>query len=517
MAYTLDQIIAKYEVAKANRQIMDSIYRDVYRYAMPYRDMMYNQSPGVDKTIEIYDSTAVDSTDNFANFLHDGMTPPEYRWFAYSAGTDIEPAMKERVQTLLDAVTEKFFYLLWSTNFDTEINQSFRDVAAGTGVLAIRDYGAFGSDEAPATFVATPPYEVYPAEGREGQVSCAFRRFELEEDRIKVVWPDAKYEKPEKRKNAKQKNVKMAVVECAYFDYDTKKYYYQVFIENDKKNGFLIDDELRYASMLVFRWSVVSGEMFGRGPLVNALADIKTANKVVELILQNASIALSGIYTAVDDGVLNPNNVELVPGTIIPVAYNGGTMGRSLDLLPRSGDFDVSELVLKDIRQSIRRKLLDDDLAPLDDAVRSSAEAAARFQQAAKRAGPSIGRLRTELIFRLVKELTNMWQAKGLLPPFQIDGKMITLRFTSPLAKQQNMEDLQNLDSYIARMNVLQPGSAPVIVKPEEYAHWVAEKSGVPLKLINGRDQLIQAQQIMGQKIAQGGPEAAEIVKGFTQ
>lgn len=506
---------AKYEAAKSRRSSADGLYKDVYRYAMPYRDMMYNMTEGVDKSIEIYDSTAVDSTDNFANFLHNSMTPPEFRWMTYAAGPDVPDMMKERVQTLLDGVTEKFFYLLWGTNFDTEINQCYKDVAAGTGAFAIRDYGKFGEDENAATFVATPPYEIYTLEGREGHVQHVFRSLRLEEERIKTIWPDGNYTPKNAPNTGRQVNSKLVVIESCCYDYDKQTYKYQVFLEGGEE--FIVNEDLKYGSWVVFRWSVVSGEMFGRGPLINALADIKTANKVVELILKNASIALSGIYTAVDDGVLNPNTVELSPGTIIPVAYNGGPSGRSLDLLPRSGDFDVSELVLKDIRQSIRRKLLDDDMQPLDDAVRSVAEVAARQQKTAQRAGPSIGRLRTEFLIKTIKELTTMWQLKGLLPPFNIDGKNITIRFTSPLARQQNEEDLRNMDGYIARMNVLQPGAAAVIVKSEEYAHWTAEKTGVPIKLINSREQLIQAQQIMGEKIAQGGPEAEAIVKGYTE
>ena len=46
--------------------------------------------------------------------------------------------------------------------------------------------------------------------------------------------------------------------------------------------------------------------------------DIKTLNKTLELLLKNASLAISGIYTAADDGVLNPNNIRITPGAIIP-------------------------------------------------------------------------------------------------------------------------------------------------------------------------------------------------------
>src|SRR5690606_41850341 len=44
-----------------------------------------------------------------------------------------------------------------------------------------------------------------------------------------------------------------------------------------------------------FRWLKAPGESYGRSPGMQALPDLKTANKVVELVLKDASIAVTGI------------------------------------------------------------------------------------------------------------------------------------------------------------------------------------------------------------------------------
>ena len=49
--------------------------------------------------------------------------------------------------------------------------------------------------------------------------------------------------------------------------------------------------------------------------------------KVKELVLKNASLAVSGVYPAAADGVLNPQTIQITPGAIIPVARNGGAQG----------------------------------------------------------------------------------------------------------------------------------------------------------------------------------------------
>ena len=73
-----------------------------------------------------------------------------------------------------------------------------------------------------------------------------------------------------------------------------------------------------------FRWSKCAGEVYGRGPLINALSAIKTTNLTIQLILENAQMAISGIYQMDDDGIINPDTINLVPGTIIPKSPQSG-------------------------------------------------------------------------------------------------------------------------------------------------------------------------------------------------
>lgn len=511
-----EKVLRLFEHAKRKRQYWDELYKDCYRYGIPNRDMYNVLNAGVSKNFDLYDSTLADSTRNFANAMHEGMTPPEQRWFEFSAGVEIPNDQKERVQTLLDAITERYFNLLWQTNFDTEVNQCYYDLAVGTASIGIRDY----DDGAPATFIAVPPYELYILEGRQGFIDTTFRVFKLEVRQIKANWPEANFDASE-YESRDGRNREIELIEATYYDHDTKEITYQVIIKGgvqgtNHSNKEILNKKLLYNNWVVFRWSVVSGEIYGRGPIINALPDAKTANKTMELILKNASIAVAGMWTVIDDGVVNPDTIVLEPGVIIPVAYNGGSVGRTMESLTTGADFNVSDIVLTDLRQSIRRKLFDDDLKPLDDAVRSSREVALRQAKLAKRIGPNFGRTKTEFLTNFVKATTQMWIAKGELPPFEIDGKMITLRYTSPIAQEQNDDDLSALDGYLARLNAHTPGLASITVPPHEYAHYTGEKMGIPFKLIESKQRLIQAQQAIGQDIARGGEIGAKAVEAFT-
>ena len=67
-------------------------------------------------------------------------------------------------------------------------------------------------------------------------------------------------------------------------------------IGGDIENNIVSVGTFETNPYIIFRWSLSSGELYGRGPVMRALPDIKTANKVVELVLKNATIAVSGIW-----------------------------------------------------------------------------------------------------------------------------------------------------------------------------------------------------------------------------
>ena len=111
---------------------------------------------------------------------------------------------------------------------------------------------------------------------------------------------------------------------------------------------------------------VVPGEVLGRGRIMSILPDIKTANKMVELVLRNASLAVSGVYTATSDSVINPYTMQLAPGTMIPVDSNDSS-NPTLRPLDRAGDFNVSQLVLEDLQNRIRKTLFAEPLGSIEE------------------------------------------------------------------------------------------------------------------------------------------------------
>ena len=257
----------------------------------------------------------------------------------------------------------------------------------------------------------------------------------------------------------------------------------------------------------------VAGEVFGRGPLVTAIPDIKTLNKTLELLLKNASIACAGVYTAADDGVINPSNIRITPGSIIPVARNGGPQGASLAPLPRSGDFNVSQIVINDLRMNIKKTLLDDTLPPDNMSARSATEIVERMKELAQNMGSAFGRLITETMVPIVARVLSIMDSKGLIQlPLKVNGLEVKIVPISPLAKAQNLEEINEIMQFVQIAGSLGPGGIAEM-KPDLIATYIGDKLGIPSNLRTTPEEkqtIIQQSMQMSQGMGPEGQPAPE-------
>jgi hypothetical protein len=269
---------------------------------------------------------------------------------------------------------------------------------------------------------------------------------------------------------------------------------------------------------IVARFSKTAGEIYGRGPLVDAIADIKTLNKTVELVLKNASLSISGVFLAADDGVLNPQNVKIQPGAIIPVARNGGPQGASLAPLPRGGDFNTSQIVMNDLRTNIKKVLMDDTLPPDTMSARSATEIAQRQAELATNLGSAFGRLMTEIMNPLISRILVVLDRQGLINmPLKVDGVQVKISPISPLAEAPKMEEVNKVLNFMQIANAMGP-AGQMAINVQEAVSFIAEKMGVDQSILNDPQEvemMMMQQQMMAQQQAQlpGDEQLAEAMQ----
>ena len=258
---------------------------------------------------------------------------------------------------------------------------------------------------------------------------------------------------------------------------------------------------------IIYRWSKCAGEVYGRGPLQLALPAIKTSNLVIELILENAQMAISGMYQVEDDGVVNVDNISLIPGTIIPKA--AGSQG--LTPISPAGNFNVSDLVLREMRTNIKKALYNDMLGtPNEKTPMTATEVAERMADLSRQIGAAFGRLQAELVNPVLQRVIYILKKQGRIKIPVVNGREIKIRSSSPLAQAQQQQDVATIDRFLGMVQQrVGPQLLNVLVKQDEVAKFVAKKLGIPEELIRSSEEMQQAaqqmQQMMGQQ--QGGME----------
>jgi hypothetical protein len=266
----------------------------------------------------------------------------------------------------------------------------------------------------------------------------------------------------------------------------------------------------------------VAGEVYGRGPLVSAMPDIKTLNKTLELLLKNASLAIAGVYTAADDGVLNPQTVRIQPGAIIPVARNGGPTGPSLMPLPKSADFNVSQIVINDLRMNVKKVLLDDTLPPDNMSARSATEIVQRMKELSQNLGSAFGRLITEAMIPIIRRILFIMDEQGLITmPLKVDGQQVKVVPVSPLAQAQNMDEVNDVLQFMQVVATMGP-EAQIALKKDNIIDFIAQRLGVPASLLTTQEErqqmMMQMAEVAQQAVAaQPQPEGAEAAMGAMQ
>jgi len=495
---TVEQIMKRHELAQRRKDNWRQIYEDCYEFALPQRNLYdgYYEgggSPGQNKMARVFDSTAISSTQRFANRIQSGLFPPHGRFCRLEPGPEIPPDRRQEAQAALDLYAEKMFAVLRQTNFDLAMGEFLMDLAVGTAVMLIQP----GDDVTPIRFTAVPQYLVAIEEGAHGKVDNVYRRMRLKAEAIKQHWIDAEIPTRLAAMIEQKPTEEIELIEATVLDPNRGDYEYHVIWPEGKSH--LLTRRMKSSPWIVARYMKVAGEVYGRGPLVTAIPDIKTLNKTLEMLLKNASLSIAGVYTAADDGVLNPQTIRIVPGAIIPVARNGGPQGESLRMLPRSGDFNVSQIVIKDLRMNIKKIMLDDTLPPDNMSARSATEIAERMKELAQNLGSAFGRLITETMIPLVSRVLAVMDERGMIElPLKVNGLQIKVSPVSPIAQAQNMGDIEKITQWVQIASALGP-EGQLTVNTSAISDYIADKLGVPAELRTSMEERAQAVQAAAQ------------------
>lgn len=425
-------VLARFRVARTMRQNWESLWQECSDYTLPYQQSSYG---GLQKNTRLFDGTAGNAVDQLASSLLAQLTPPFSQWIGLAPGPMASESEKAFLGPILRETNEILQGHFDRSNFSVEMHQAFLDlVTYGTACLRFdeTDPGEFSAFR----FQTMRLTGMFFLDSAQGKLETSFCEISFSREELLARFPEAAEHLPDEKGNAE---IRYPVLYAVTPRPQEGGHLLSFLLNIEDSTPVLLEQmAVETSPFIAFRWQKSAGEMYGRSPVMKALPDIKTANKVVELILKNASIAVTGIWLADDDGILNPANIKLVPGAIIPKAV--GSAG--LTPLKMPGNFDISQLILSDLRQKINHALLGDYIGSQDKRM-TATEVLERQSGLIQTLGATFGRLQGELLMPLALRAIHILQQRGEIADIPVDGRKVTLEYLSPLARAQGQRDVQ--------------------------------------------------------------------------
>jgi hypothetical protein len=500
-----------YAEAKRGRDPWIQLWQEIYNYTLPQREHFFQKTPGQQRTDLIFDETAVTGVPRFASRLMSGYFPQYGEIFSLEYGLDAPPAMHSATSyAKLEELTRMIHTSWQNSNFGSEISEAMIDLGIGTSNVCLEP-GDYPGD---VVFTAMPMTHIAIIRGRDDTIRGWFTWCEMALDDIKKKWPKGTYDQQFANRLKANSRDKDTVVNAVWENDGNVERSWTRFVVVEGIKKAIWEEELRGEGACPWstcRWSKTGMDAWGRGPLQLVMPAIKTANLTVQLVLENAELALGGVFVYDDDGVFNPDNIILQPGTFIPKS-----VGSTVAPLVSPAKFDISQLVLQDMRTNIKKGLFIDEMDTPGKTPRSAYEVQSRIAETARDLSAPGARLTREHLVQWVNRTIWIFEKQGILKArdMRVDGKRIKLNVKSPFLRGQDAIMMQEMMTFAGQTNaIFGAGTSALLFKRETAIPEMARRNGVSLALLNSDDEVraMMAKSTAGAAAAQeaqGGPAA---------
>ncbi len=444
-------IVRRHSALEPLRQPHEAGWAECFDFSFPERAQGLN---GTDLTPQsaqskknrILDDTAADSARILSSGIVSGTTPANSIWFGLDAGQETDDEKR-----WLDNAARAIFENIHQSNFDAAAFECAVDLtAAGWFVLYIDE-----AKEGGYHFEQWPLGQCFVSASRiGGLVDTISRKVEMTVEQVVSEYGlDSVSHQVAEAYRAEKFDDKVQVIHQIY-----PRQLYAVGGKRAKNLPFaschvevatqhlLRESGYHEFPCVVPRWMLIPGSAYATGPMSNALGSIRTINDIKALELSALDVAVAGMWIAEDDGVLNPRAVKLGPRKII--------IANSVDSMKelRSGsNFQVSFTAEERLQAGIRKILLADQLQPQEGPAMTATEVHVRVQLIRQLLGPIYGRLQAEYLQPLVQRCFGLAYRAGILgaAPETLQDRTYTVKYISPLARAQKMEEVTAIDQYV--------------------------------------------------------------------
>lgn len=268
------------------------------------------------------------------------------------------------------------------------------------------------------------------------------------------------------------------------------------------------------------RWDLVSNDVYGRSPAMDALGDIKQ-------LQQETKRKGQAIDKMVNPPMLADVQLRNQPASLMP---GGVTYVSGLQNVGYKPVFTVNPPIndlkedIKEIQERIKVIFFNDLFMMISqlDTVRTATEIDARREEKLIMLGPVLERFEQEALDPVIERIFGIMMRAGLLPPAPEglikDGQGLNVQYVSMLAEAQRAVSASGMERVMGLAGNIAAADPSVLdnINVDEFMVEYADLMGVPPKILRSRDEVAalreQKQKQQEQAALLGQTDAA--VKG---
>lgn len=472
---------------------------------------------GEKTTRRLFDSTALQSTQDLASAFQGTLTNPATIWSKLRFQEE-ELNNDQEAVSWLERVNQTIHNELNESNFNTEIAKGYQSFVALANMVLFHEETENGK----YVFTAVHIAKIVWAEDKNGLVDTVYRKFALTAkqavekfgkqvhvDILKdsIDDPDKEYAfihciAPRDRKDIKMNTLGVAPAK--------NRPIASVYI--DMTNMKLVEEGGYYEMpVLVSRWSLLPGETYGRGPGHLALPDTRTLNRLKQRGLEAIDLQVRPPIFANQRDVMG--KLDLRPGGISIVKDHSG-----IKEFVSQSRADILQFSLEDLKNSIKSIFFLDKLLlpPRNETGEMTAfEVSQRIEQMQRVLGPVLSRLNNELLSPLVVRSFKILLRSGRLPAvpeiLRQRGINVDIVFVNQLARAQQIQDVSTIQQWIQGLLQIAQLNPQIVdmINTDGIAKHTARILGVPEVAVQN-DKIVKAIRDQRQQAAQQAQQAEQ-------
>ena len=529
-----DDIINRQEKLRSLRGPWESLWQEVADRVWPQMaDFVTKRTTGEKRTEKIFDATACLALEKFAAAIH-SMISPDNQLYQKLTTRDKKLREYHPLMQYLEDVNEVLFAVRRSpfANFSSQANECYKSLGAfGTLGMLVEDVPGRG-----IRYKSCHLSELFVSENRHGIIDTVHRRFEYSARQAVEAFGIDKV--PDKIKDCYIKgdeNSKFEFVHAVYPNTDRKRgrldhagmRFKSCYVSIE---GRALMDEGGYRTFpyAISRYSTNPREVYGRGPAMMVLPDIKMLNEMEKTTLRAGHLAVDPPLLLLEDGALQSFQMRPRALNFGGIDHEGRKMVQPLETkanLPWA--MEMSDGKRKVINEAFLVTLFQ---ILVETPQITATEAMLRAQEKGQLLAPTMGRQQSEFLGTITERELDILSMAGVLPePSQevaevLNEGEIEIEYTSPLSRLMRSEDgiaILRTFEQLAPMAQADP-TVYDIFDTEALPRELAEINGVPAKVLRGKEQLAavregRKQQMAMEQMLAAAPVAADAANSLAQ